>query len=190
MANPNNITLRSEKGSFLTFEEMDLNFTELQNQLYEYNSFLSNDFDPLETKVAQLQTDWTDFEVTVNDQVTVIGNRVDSIESEQTTQDGRLDQLESDVASLVLIGWEVTTTATDKTIVNKERCTVTSAGVNITLPYNPSPGSEVAIATQDFENTTIKGNGSSVNEQAEDVIINKSNVVVQLYYDSTTWRTY
>jgi len=47
VANPDNITLRSEKGSYLTFEDMDLNLLELQNQINEYNQFLINEYNPL-----------------------------------------------------------------------------------------------------------------------------------------------
>ena len=104
MANPNNITLRSEKGSFLTFEEMDLNLTELQNQIYEYNQFLVNDFNPLEADHNDLRLEWSDYQVTINDRLDVNEQAIIDINNDQTVQDGRISQNESDILALQLGG--------------------------------------------------------------------------------------
>lgn len=104
MANPNNISTRSEKGSYLTFEEMDLNLIELQNLINEYNSFLTTQYNPLNSTFNQIQTDWANFQVTVDDRVVLVESAIDDINDDQEAQDGRLDQLEADVVALQLGG--------------------------------------------------------------------------------------
>ncbi len=44
MANPDNIVLRSDKDSFLLFEEMDQNLLELRDLITEFNAFVDNIF--------------------------------------------------------------------------------------------------------------------------------------------------
>lgn len=97
MANPDNITLRSEKGSFLTFEEMDLNMTELQNQIIEYNEFLTTQFNPLDQDHDDLRLEWSNYQVTINDQINVLDVSISDLQDEQTVQNNRLDQNELDI---------------------------------------------------------------------------------------------
>jgi hypothetical protein len=80
---------------------------------------------------------------------------------------------------------------TSKTIVNKEFCVVTSAGVTITLPASPSAGNEVAVGvTTGITNTVIGRNSQNIMSLAEDLTIDIGNVVVTLIYTDSTrgWR--
>jgi hypothetical protein len=80
---------------------------------------------------------------------------------------------------------------TSKTIVNKEFCVVTGAGVTITLPATPSAGFEVAvgIATTSL-NTVIARNSTNIMSLAENLTVDTANVVVNLVYTDATrgWR--
>ena len=88
-------------------------------------------------------------------------------------------------------GYTTTTTAISKTLVNRERCTVTAAGLTITLPASPSAGSEVAVTVvAAITNTIIARNGQNIMSLAEDLTINRGDVTVTLYYVDATrgWR--
>ncbi len=95
--------------------------------------------------------------------------------------------LDSTVTSM----WDsITTTATSKTLVNREFCTVTAAGQTITLPASPSSGWEVVISVEDFIDTVVGRNGQNIMGLAEDMTINVRNSTVNLVFiDSTRgWR--
>jgi hypothetical protein len=84
----------------------------------------------------------------------------------------------------------VSTTATSKTLVNREFCTVTAAGQTITLPASPTAGNEVVISVGDFTSTVIGRNSQNIMGLAEDMNINVVNSTVNLVFiDSTRgWR--
>ena len=80
---------------------------------------------------------------------------------------------------------------TSKTLVNKEFCLVTSAGIAITLPASPSAGNEVAVGvTTGITDTVITRNSENIMSLAEDLTIDVGNVVVTLVYSDSTrgWR--
>ena len=90
-----------------------------------------------------------------------------------------------------LADYTVTTTAVNKTLVNRERCTVTASGLTLTLPATPSVGSEVTITVGgSFVDTVFDRNGSNIMSTAENMTINRANVSVTLYYVDATrgWR--
>ena len=94
-------------------------------------------------------------------------------------------------ALLQLPAYTITTTAISKTLVNRERCTVTAAGLTITLPATPSVGSEVAITVLGtITDTIIARNGQNIMSLAENLTINRADVTVTLYYVDATrgWR--
>jgi hypothetical protein len=84
----------------------------------------------------------------------------------------------------------VSTTATSKTLVNREFCTVTAAGQTITLPASPIAGWEVAISTGDFTDTIVGRNSQNIMGLAENMTIDAKNSTINLVYiDSTRgWR--
>jgi hypothetical protein len=94
-------------------------------------------------------------------------------------------------ALVALPAHAITTTATSKTLVNRERCTVTAAGLTITLPAAPSAGSEVAVTVvAAITNTIIARNGLNIMSLPEDFTIDRADVTVTLYYVDATrgWR--
>jgi hypothetical protein len=94
-------------------------------------------------------------------------------------------------ALLQLPAHTITTTAISKTLINRERCTVTAAGLTITLPATPSVGSEVAITVLGtITDTIIARNGQNIMSLAENLTINRADVTVTLYYVDATrgWR--
>jgi hypothetical protein len=87
--------------------------------------------------------------------------------------------------------YTITTTAIDKTLVDKERCSVTAAGLTITLPASPSAGAEVSITIAGaFTDTVIARNGSNIMSLAENMTIDTAEITVTLYYVDATrgWR--
>lgn len=101
-----------------------------------------------------------------------------------------LANIESFDSTVKSIWDQVTTTAVSKTLVNREYCTVTAAGLTITLPAAPFAGSEVVISVGDFSNTVVGRNGQNIMGFAEDCTINVPNSTLDLIYiDSTRgWR--
>jgi hypothetical protein len=94
-------------------------------------------------------------------------------------------------ALLQLPAYTISITAVSKTLVNRERCTVTAAGLTITLPASPAVGSEVSITVAGtFTNTIIARNGLNIMSRAEDLTIDLPDVTVTLYYVDATrgWR--
>jgi hypothetical protein len=95
--------------------------------------------------------------------------------------------------STVTSAWDtVTVTATGKTLVNREYCTVTAAGQTITLPASPSAGWEVVVSVGDFTNTVVARNGSNIMGLAEDITLDKAWAVMNFLYTGASqgWRLY
>ena len=87
----------------------------------------------------------------------------------------------------------ITTTATSKTLVNREYCTVVSPSQTITLPASPQPGWEVGIAVNgSFDNTIVARNGSNIMGLAENMTLDRSYASVQLVYSGAVigWRVF
>jgi len=89
----------------------------------------------------------------------------------------------------------ITTTATSKTIVNREYVTAvgvgTTAGITITLPASPTVGHEVGVAIAGtFTDTIIARNSSKIMGLAENMTLDRAYIAVQfVYVDSTVgWR--
>ena len=85
----------------------------------------------------------------------------------------------------------ISTTAISKTLANRERCTVTAAGLTINLPSEPFPGWEVSVSVAgSFTNTIIARNSKNIMSLAEDFVIDRPDVTVTFLYVDTTrgWR--
>jgi hypothetical protein len=83
----------------------------------------------------------------------------------------------------------ISTTNTNKTIVNREYCTVvtstasTNANITVTLPISPQVGWEVGVAVGGtFLDTVIARNGSKIMGLSEDMTLNKEYIAIQLVY--------
>lgn len=81
-----------------------------------------------------------------------------------------------------------TTTATSKTLVVNEKCLVTASGQTITLPASPSAGERVGVIVENFEDTVVARNGSTIMELDEDLTLNKAYSSVDLVYLDSSWR--
>lgn len=89
--------------------------------------------------------------------------------------------------------WDtVTSTATSKTLVNREHCTVTASGQTITLPASPSAGWQVVITVGNFTNTVVGRNGSNIMDLAENMTLDRAYAAMNfLYVDATRgWRVF
>jgi len=90
-----------------------------------------------------------------------------------------------------LAAWSIVTAATG--ILNKEQFIVntSSGGFSISLPASPSLGHTVVLqdgASWYTNNLTILPNGSTIEGQSGDLILDVTNVLVYLIYDGTTWQ--
>jgi len=87
----------------------------------------------------------------------------------------------------------VTTTSTNKTLVNREYCVVTSDNTVINLPINPQPGWFVNIDNAGtFNNVSVGGNGSLIMGLSENMIIDVYNSSVGFIFinSSLGWRLF
>jgi hypothetical protein len=90
-----------------------------------------------------------------------------------------------------LAPYSITVTAVSKTLVDRERCTVTASGQTITLPATPAAGAEVAVTIAGtFTDTIIARNGENIMSLAENFTIDVADVTATLYYVDATrgWR--
>jgi hypothetical protein len=95
------------------------------------------------------------------------------------------------IDSTVTSMWDtITTTAVSKTLVNREYCTVTGAGLTMTLPASPSAGWEVSVSTGDFTNTIVGRNSQNIMGLGENMTIDAKNSTINLVYIDATrgWR--
>jgi hypothetical protein len=91
------------------------------------------------------------------------------------------------------INYFTSTTAVSKTLVNRERCTVTVDGLTITLPAAPDPGWEISVSIAgSFTNTVINRNSANIMSLAENLTINAPNTTLNLIYVDATrgWRIF
>ena len=86
----------------------------------------------------------------------------------------------------------VSTTATSKTLANREFCTVTAATQTITLPVSPTAGNEVVISVGNFTNTVIGRNSQNIMDLAENITLDKAYAAMNfLFVDATRgWRVF
>jgi hypothetical protein len=91
----------------------------------------------------------------------------------------------------------ISTTSINKTLVNRELCTIigvgTQAGLTITLPSSPSSGWEVGVAIAGtFTDTIIGRNGSNIMGFAENLTVDKAYATLRFVYTDTNggWRIF
>lgn len=94
-------------------------------------------------------------------------------------------------SSVTKIWDRVTTTSSNKTLVNREHCTALANNITITLPASPSAGWEVVVVVGgNFNNITIGRNGQNIMGIAENMIIDLAYASINFtFIDSTRgWR--
>jgi len=166
-------------------------------------------------RIAAIETAKSAAIVEINSSVN--GNRLTVLETSQTDQESRLDNVENFVSTslsdfnglasqLSTINaqlapnlpstWKVVTDST-YTIANKDRLLVIpSAGQVITLPITPTVGANVEIVDASGNsatvNFTVARNGSLINGAAENLIFNVNGAGVYLVYSGSTygWRVF
>lgn len=82
--------------------------------------------------------------------------------------------------------YDITTTATSKTLANREGCSITASGQTLTLPASPAAGYTVRIVVPSGISTTIGRNSSPIMATAEDMTVDLGNVTVTLVYQDAT----
>lgn len=87
--------------------------------------------------------------------------------------------------------WDtVTSTATGKTLVNREYCFISASGQTINLPTSPSAGWQVAISVGNFTSTVVGRNGQNIMGLAENLTIDIQNITLTFLYVNASqgWR--
>ena len=91
----------------------------------------------------------------------------------------------------------ISTTSTDKTLVNRELCTLigigTTAGLTVTMPVSPQSGWEVGVAIAGtFLDSVVARNGSNIMAEAENMTVDKAYATLRFVYTDTTngWRIF
>lgn len=95
------------------------------------------------------------------------------------------------IASKISTTKIITSTSTNKTLINREFCSVTADRITITLPASPSSGWEVDINnTSTFTNITIARNGQILMGLSEDMTLDVPYATVGLVFVNNTvgWR--
>ena len=101
-----------------------------------------------------------------------------------------LQNISTGSSTIVTLNSGINTTATSKTVVNREFLEVVSAGTSITLPASPTIGNQVNIAVGNFTDTVVLRNGSKIMGSTDDLTLNTAYVNVQFVYINTNvgWR--
>ena len=91
----------------------------------------------------------------------------------------------------------ISTTSTNKTLVNRELCTLvgvgTTAGLTVTMPASPQAGWEVGVSIAGtFLDSVVSRNGSNIMAFAEDMTIDKAYATLRFVYTDTNngWRIF
>lgn len=86
------------------------------------------------------------------------------------------------------------TTGVSTTLVNRDLCIVTVAGVTVTLPASPVAGNEVSvIVAGTFTNTGVATNGSYIMGLLENMTLDKEYAAMNFVFSGITtvgWRVY
>lgn len=91
-----------------------------------------------------------------------------------------------------LVRTNVSTFTVSATAVEGEIIYVSTSGLTVTLPANPTTGSEIHISVGNFTDTVIARNGKNIMGLAEDLTIDTANIGIKLIYLGSTpgWRIF
>lgn len=187
------ITLRLDKGSQLTFNELDDNFITLDsgkvaNTVYFNVDVVGN----VTANTISGNTSGTHTGPVVGN---VTGNVAGNVTGDVTgntagTHTGNVVStvVESDHFRL----GNVTVGAANTTITAGQMFIANTSSVTVTLPVSPSTGDTVYIGVGDFTDTTIGRNGENIMSTAEDLTIDTANLTLTLTYVNSAigWRIY
>lgn len=125
----------------------------------------------------------------------VVGAAAQSTASQALTQSASAQASGNAAIALALTSssYTYTTTSVNKTLANRERCTVLTSGLLLTLPSPPSQGNEVSIDIDGlFIDTIISGNQQPIMSSNTNLLIDRAPGSVTLVYTDSTrgWRIY
>lgn len=191
------ITLRLDKGSQLTFNELDDNFITLDSGKVANTVYFNVDVagnvtaNTISGDTSGTHTGPVVGDVTGNTAGTHTGAVVGNVTGDTAgTHTGNVvsTAVESDHYRL----GNVTVGAANTTITAGQMFIANTASVTVTLPASPSTGDTVYIGVGDFTDTIIGRNGENIMSTAEDLTIDAANLTLTLTYINSAigWRIY
>ena len=180
------ITLRNVKGSALTFEELDSNFSSLNNELLDAFSYdsgtstltagrigtsdLTADLTPITDKLP----DSLSFNTNTN--VITVG-RVGT--SDLTVDLSSLDNSKTLVTTAVGIAMSVGVSYH-----------LSDSGQTMTLPSGVTSGASLELGIRNFDNTVVSRNGNNIMGLAEDITIDRPYALTQFTFIDSSYGWY
>lgn len=125
---------------------------------------------------------------TLNDNFDVIDSAIGTVANTVSTIGSSVANNTSDIATLLDAQTTFTFTSVNKTLEVNEKCLVSESGKTITLPASPSEGDQVGVIVEDFTDTIVARNGSTIMGLSEDLTINKENASVDFVYIDEDWK--
>lgn len=125
----------------------------------------------------------------------VVGVSAQSTATQALTQSATAQASGNAAIALALTAssYTYTTTSTNKILADRERCSVLTSGLLLTLPSSPSQGAEVTVDIAGaFSDVVISGNQRPIMSENTNLQIDRSPGVVTLVYTDITrgWRIY
>lgn len=114
------------------------------------------------------------------------GTNVGEAVTNQTYLNGVTSDIQTQIDAIPVTNY--TTTATSKTLAVNEKCLVTAATQTITLPASPSEDDVAGVIVENFTDTVIARNGSTIMELSEDMTIDKEYASIDFVYADSSWR--
>ena len=215
MANSENITLRSVKGLALSYAEADLNFTELQNLIIDFESLVSTVYPAQQQQIDDVVQDMGELLIDVSDAIEVQDQKIDNIEIDYGNLDIRVSSLEianADYTNIFLrldehdldieevnervdsiddavIKW-VDVNSNVTLTVNRQYAVDFTANRVLTLQSTPEKGDRICIyrAAGNPSGSVIQRGGSTIMGLSEHLNIDVNVNTITLIYNGTTWR--
>jgi hypothetical protein len=186
------IILRSEKGSFLSFEEVDQNFLESRTLIDDYESFVTNQYQNHVDNYNAFKIS-TDFELdNHNASFITINQTISDIDDAQIIQDDRLDTLELKVLQSNINHTYTKRSSNFNAIKNTRYSLNASASFTINLPVSVVDGDIIELFVTDGDQGTnpivVDGNSNNI-EGAASLTISSSKRRLMLFFNGTQWIT-
>lgn len=141
-----------------------------------------------DTGVASIQTLFANIIGTPTEPVDTMEIQTLNVQDEINVPTGIISASAINVDGVAVQAIKHTTTAADKTLATNEKCLVTASGRTITLPPVPAAGDFVSVVVENFSDTVINRNGSTIMELAENFTVDKPYATVNFTYMDSSWR--
>lgn len=193
MANPNNITLRSDLNKPLSFEQFDANLVEIKALIQDYRSFVDNtyatDKSELDTFRSNIRSDVSDNETSIE----TIDQKIADIERKQDTYASRLDSLDYEITSKINnINYKYSTRNSDFDAGIGIRYAITAdKNISINLPTKVNDGGIVEFFIVDgkpsINTITINGKSKNIEGSSTYTITSDDARRFMFYYNGVQW---